>query len=107
MLSKKEEKHVLRISNASNETSDVHLQASLTSDVHLQHATKKFNKTEPFSMAGTLMTLFVSARGSLVLFAIGRLAAVGLSAIFLCKFSLRARVRSNSFWGSKMTCILL
>lgn len=50
-----------------------------------------------FSIVGSLMTLFVSISGSLVLLAIGRLAAVGLSAIFLCRFSLRARVRSNSF----------
>lgn len=48
----------------------------------------------PLSAAGLLTTLLVSARG---LLATGRFAAFGLSAIFFCRFSLRARVRSSSF----------
>lgn len=51
----------------------------------------------PLSMTGSLITLLVSASGSLGLLTIGLFAAFGLSAIFFCRFSLRARVRSNSF----------
>ena len=52
----------------------------------------------PFSMMGSVNRLLVSANGSLLLFAMGLFAAVGRSAIFFCRFSRRARVRSNNFW---------
>lgn len=52
----------------------------------------------PLSMTGSLIALFVSASG---LFTICLFAAFGLSAIFFWRFSLRARVRSNSFCLTK------
>lgn len=61
----------------------------------------------PLSMTGSLITLLVSVSGSLALLTICLFAAFGLSAIFFCKFSLRALVRSSSFcWGKKKTLLL-
>lgn len=60
------------------------------------HASETGSDSIPLSAGGLLTTLLVSARG---LLATGRLAAFGLSAIFFCRFSLRARVRSSSFYS--------
>lgn len=56
----------------------------------LDRASERGSDSVPLSVGGGLLaTPLVSARGLL--------AAFGLSAIFLCRFSLRARVRSSSF----------
>lgn len=57
----------------------------------LDPASERGSDSVPLSAGGGLLTTpLVSARGLL--------AAFGLSAIFLCRFSLRARVRSSSFY---------